>query len=495
VTADMKERAYRLRRRLAAALGVFVAIIVVGATCAVAAAVRHGAAMGASHVWNLHAMRASSLSSMARDTYIGETHAVISKDIRLADQCNASVAEFERKALALRADLDADDAAHLDGIVRLNKDLADVFTQQILPAVKAGDDASVRAAHDQAAALILKLTKRVDLLDFDFHARAMVVGHAADRDAVLLVSGSILAVLLAPLLAFLVARRLWRDFDLPLGSLRRVAERITRGDRGARVGKLPAAELVVVGKTFDAMLDELDRAEQKLVAAERLAAIGRVAAGVAHEINNPIAVIRGYVKMMREEAEAGGEREDLRIIDEEAANCQRIAEDLLAYARSPSISRTRCDAAAILDEAVSRLRASSEIGCQVTVEAEPAAIDVDPGRIRQVVTNLVRNACEATHVTGAPSAVHVVGACTGADGYRISVQDRGPGVPAADRDRLFEPFFTTKGDGTGLGLAVCYGLVTAHGGVIDVIDRPGGGTIMRVDLPHVRRGDAETAAP
>jgi two-component system, NtrC family, sensor kinase len=455
----MEARAYRLRRRLAGALGLFVAIIVVGAACAVLAATSHGRAMAEMHRWNEIAERTAALASLAREANIRQSRS----------ERSAIAAKILEQTDALRGDLRGSDADSIDGIARLARDHA-----------------------EQSADALVVAT---NMLNQDFRMRAMHVGHAADREALLLVSGSILAVLLAPLLAFLVARRLWRDFELPLGALRGVAEQITRGDRGARVGKLPAAELVVVGQTFDAMLDELDRAEQRLVAAERLAAIGRVAAGVAHEINNPIAVIRGYVKMMREEADADGEREDLRIIDEEAANCQRIAEDLLAYARAPSISRTPSSAKVILDEAVARLRASGEIGCELIVEAEPATINVDPGRLRQVVTNLIRNACEATHVTGAKAAVHVVGTCTGADAYRISVEDRGPGIPAADRDRLFEPFFTTKSDGTGLGLAVCYGLVRAHGGVIDVIDRPGGGTIMRVDLPHVRHGDAETAAP
>jgi two-component system, NtrC family, sensor kinase len=492
VTAAMKEPAYQLRRRLAAALGLFVAIIVVGAACTVLAAVRHGRAMAESHTWNHLSARTGALSALAREAYVHEAHAVISRDLRLADERNASIAQFERLALELRADLGRGDAARIDEIVQLDRDLANVFDSEIVPAVKTGNDAAVRAAHDRAVAIILRLTARADALDGDLHARAMHVGHAADREALLLVSGSVLAVLLAPLLAFLVARRLWRDFELPFGALRQVAERITLGDRAARVGKLPAAELVVVGQTFDAMLDELRRAEQRLIATERLAAIGRVAAGVAHEINNPVAVIRGYVKMMREDAATESAREELRIIDEEAANCQRIADDLLAYARAPSINRSRSSAAAILDEAVARLRASGEVGCEVTVEAEPAAIDVDPGRIRQVVTNLVRNACEATARAGANATVQVIGACSGTDAYRISVQDRGPGVPTADRDRVFEPFFTTRSDGTGLGLAVCYGLVTAHGGTIGVTERQGGGTIIRVDLPHVRSADGES---
>jgi two-component system, NtrC family, sensor kinase len=457
----MKQRAYQLRRRLAAALGLFVAIIVIGSACTVLAAARHSRAMRESHAWTQLANRTAVISALAREVC----------HLKDPGERTAMVARLEQQAVALRGDLDPPNAARIDEIVRLGRNLE---------------------CDDRRAAVNSLMAARAEVLSFNVHMHAMDVGMAADLEALLLVAGSILAVLLAPLLAFLVARRLWRDFELPLGALRGVAERITRGDRAARVGTLPAAELVVVGQTFDAMLDELERAEQKLVAAERLAAIGRVAAGVAHEINNPIAVIRGYVKMIREETPGGGAHEDLKIIDEEAANCQRIAEDLLAYARTPSINRTRTTAGTILDEAVARLRASGDTGCEVTIDAEPATIDVDPGRLRQVVMNLLRNACEATSGAGANAAVRLTGTCTGEDGYQISVMDRGPGIPAANRDRLFEPFFTTRSDGTGLGLAVCYGLVTAHGGTIDVSDRPGGGTIIRVDLPRVRRREGGT---
>jgi two-component system, NtrC family, sensor kinase len=458
VTGDMKERSYQLRRRLGGALGLFVAIVVLGAACTVLAATRHSHAMAEMHRWNDIAERMSALASLAREAHIRQS----------PSDRSAIVTKIVQHASALRGDLSGSDAQIVDWVAGRAPGLAN-------------DD---RAAED--------LVGVTNALNEHFHARSMHVGHSADREALWLVSGSVLAILLAPLLAFIVARRLWRDFELPLGALRGVAERIMRGDRAARVGTLAAAELVVVGQTFDAMLDELERAEQRLVAAERLAAIGRVAAGVAHEINNPIAIIRGYVKMIREETPGEGAHEDLKIIDEEAANCQRIAEDLLAYARTPSINRTRTTAGAILDEAVARLRASGEVGCEVTIEAEPATIDVDAGRLRQVVMNLLRNACEAASAAEAKAAVRLTGTCTAEDGYQISVMDRSPGIPAANRDRLFEPFFTTRNNGTGLGLAVCYGLVTAHGGTIAVADRPGGGTIIRVDLPRVRRHEGET---
>jgi two-component system NtrC family sensor kinase len=254
------------------------------------------------------------------------------------------------------------------------------------------------------------------------------------------------------------------------------------------VPPLPAAELAMVGVAVNSMLDALIAAEVELVAAERLAAVGRVAAGVAHEINNPIAVIRGYVKTIQSEVTDPALLGELAILDEEAFACQRIAQDLLVYARSPSVDPTPTEASGLLREAASRseVETARADGCpMVHVEAERAVLSVDPVRLRQVVVNLIQNARDSA----ADSPVEVHGARDG-DGYRIEVLDRGPGIAKEARERLFEPFFTTRSNGTGLGLAVCFGLVTAHGGSISVEARPGGGSRFIVMLPGSIAGRA-----
>jgi signal transduction histidine kinase len=143
------------------------------------------------------------------------------------------------------------------------------------------------------------------------------------------------------------------------------------------------------------------------------------------------------------------------------------------------------DAVDLLHDAADRAegvpsRRSLALGAPaVVVDAEPAMVSVDPHRIRQVIVNLVSNAREAT--TNAEP-VLLRGRRDG-DGYRIEVLDRGEGLSPDVIDHIFEPFFTTRRDGTGLGLAVCYGLVTAHGGSIRAEARPGGGATFIVDLP------------
>jgi signal transduction histidine kinase len=212
-----------------------------------------------------------------------------------------------------------------------------------------------------------------------------------------------------------------------------------------------------------------------------MAAIGQLAAGVAHEINNPIGVIRGYLRTMIPEAERAELKKELEILDEEAAACQRIADDLVAYARAPEINRSEIDVGALLKATAERFEASGESkGTRVRVEADFVELWVDPVRFRQVMQNLFRNAVQAAPKD---SVVEVYGEAT-ADTYRVRVLDRGNGIPEELRTRIFEPFVSGRINGTGLGLAVCSGILRAHGGQIEAHARDGGGSEFIVALPR-----------
>jgi len=335
-------------------------------------------------------------------------------------------------------------------------------------------------------ALVDEMTEHADALAGYFDDRAGDAERKAERLLQIAVAVPAALGVLAAAIALIAGGSLWRSFVAPLSQLDRVARRVAGGDRRARIGTLSAVELAGVAEAFDHMLDALGRAEADLVASERLAAVGRIAAGVAHEINNPIAVIRGYVKTMRQEAAEPALREELAILDEEAALCQRIAEDLLVYAHTPAAAPVPVQIDELLRETADRFQdlAAAQEGARaprVIVSADKAIIAVDPLRMRQVMTNLLKNAREATQDE---ASIELVGR-TDRDGYSIEVLDRGAGLPDEARAHIFEPFFTTRQGGTGLGLAVCHGLVAAHGGTIRAEPREGGGTRFVVDLPHV----------
>jgi len=234
---------------------------------------------------------------------------------------------------------------------------------------------------------------------------------------------------------------------------------------------------------FDRMAEELEAREQRLISTERMAAIGQLAAGVAHEINNPIGIIRGYIRTMGPDTSPEVLVEELAILDEEAAACQRIAEDLVAFSHAPRLNRSPSPIDELVHTTIARFRESppcERVNIRHTCEA--AVLTFDAGRLRQVLLNLLANAAQASK-DGAD--VDVLGrvAESQSEAYVIEVSDRGPGVPQDQREKVFEPFYSRRKGGSGLGLAVCQGIVPAHGGVLSAHDRPGGGATFRLVLP------------
>ena len=219
--------------------------------------------------------------------------------------------------------------------------------------------------------------------------------------------------------------------------------------------------------------------QAQLVQHEKLAGIGRLAAGVAHEINNPLGVILGYVRLLQRKAE-GALAEDLKVVEEEAVRCQQIVEGLLDLARPGRGPVEHVALREVCDEVVARLRESSRLGdVEVRVEGDASAWAWPP-RLRQVLLNLVKNAAEAAG-PGGTVALRIDAAPDG--GASVAVSDSGPGVKPEDRPRLFEPFFTTKSSGTGLGLAVSRAIAEAHGGRIEADTGPLGGARFTLRLP------------
>jgi signal transduction histidine kinase len=481
--APSSPRAYRLRGRLLFLISVLVALVLVSVVVTASTAFISRNGILRAHTMEVMSRRAALLSVTAREQYIHEAHTIILRDHSHVGHHDEWVIKLNTELTALRTDVTPKEAARLDAIRAASRDLSRLFASSILPAVDREDYNEVRRSHDRANALVDQMTEHADALASYFEEQATLAENDAERLIRLALGLSVIVGLLAAAVALVVGRNLWRSFSHPLASLERVAQQVATGDREARVEPLPAKELQVVAGAFNRMLDALAKAEAEVVASERLAAVGRVAAGVAHEINNPIAVIRGYLKTMRQEAQNAELREELQILDEEATACQRIAEDLLAYSRSPAMAPVPVQAAELLQDAVERSEGTRDTPSTppINVEAEAALISVDPLRIRQVLVNLITNAREAA---AGDEPILVRGSRQG-DGYQIEVLDRGPGFPDEIREHLFEPFFTTRRDGTGLGLAVCYGLVAAHGGAIRAEARLGGGSRFVVDLPAV----------
>jgi two-component system sensor histidine kinase PilS (NtrC family) len=217
---------------------------------------------------------------------------------------------------------------------------------------------------------------------------------------------------------------------------------------------------------------------------DRLAAIGRMAASIAHEIRNPLAAMRGSIQMLRSEMDSDSSQTELmEIILRESDRLNRIITDFLSYARPRSLTQARVDVGDLLHQTFALMRHSPEIGAdQGIVEelpAEPVFAEADEGQLKQVFWNLARNALQAMPHGGTLRASLEKNSH---DRLRISFTDTGRGMSPDQVEHLFEPFSSTTG-GTGLGLSIVYQIIRDHGGTINVRSRVEQGTTITIELP------------
>jgi signal transduction histidine kinase/Pyruvate/2-oxoacid:ferredoxin oxidoreductase delta subunit len=243
--------------------------------------------------------------------------------------------------------------------------------------------------------------------------------------------------------------------------------------------------------------EELANAQEALVRSEKLASMGQLAAGIAHEVNNPLGVVIMYAHFLMEQLGSQREyRDDLTMVVEQADRCKKIVAGLLDFARQNKVEHDRVNIAELVQKAMRGVPPPVNVSLEVESLLEDPMVEVDPDQVTQVVINLVSNAYAAM-----PDGGMLRVATSGAgDRFALTVSDTGVGIPPEHFPKLFEPFFTTKkgGKGTGLGLAVTYGIVKMHRGDIKVTSNTDpakgpAGTTFTVALPR-RRQDAAPAA-
>ena len=318
----------------------------------------------------------------------------------------------------------------------------------------------------------------------------------------------LVALLVADVGIFIVFGRylVTRLVTAPMDRLVDATEAVAAGDLGRRAPAAGTRELDRVAESVNRMTERLLDAQGLLVRAEKLASVGRLAAGVAHEVGNPLSAIGTYLEVLRRR---GADPELVAALEREAERIDVIVRSLLDYARPRTAERDPLDVAAVVESAVALLEAQGVLR-PVTV-ARTAAPDLPPVRaqrseLEQVLVNLVLNAVDAagpggrvavrtglTRLGSAPAgprapARHLAGVPDGSAAGEVVVGDSGPGVPEELRERIFDPFFTTKepGRGTGLGLAIVQRIVSDHGGRVDVGGSELGGAAFTVTLPVER---------
>ena len=253
------------------------------------------------------------------------------------------------------------------------------------------------------------------------------------------------------------------------------------------IGHLPGDAVLV----FEDQTDRR-RLQDQLIQSEKMSAIGQLIAGIAHDLNNPLASVIGFADFLLEGRDVPPPLvEPVRVIQQEAERAANIVRNLLNFARKQDHARRAVGLEPLLNATITLLRTqmvSRRVEVLLDVEEGLPAIDADVGQVQQVFVNLINNAAHAIESAGRAGRV-VVRARPWRDGVAVEISDDGPGMTPEVAAQVFEPFFTTKpeGQGTGLGLSICQGIVKEHGGRIVLSTAPGKGARFTVELPRSSR--------
>jgi two-component system NtrC family sensor kinase len=303
-------------------------------------------------------------------------------------------------------------------------------------------------------------------------------------------------VLVAVLLGFLLGQRILQ----PIQRLVETSRRISAGDLSVEIGPIASGEIGMLQKTFAEMVSSLRardlhlkaESERKLLQSEKEASAGRLAAGVAHEINNPLTGVVTFTHMLLKRDDLPpGVREDLETISAATDRVRKIVKGLLDFTRQSKLDPEMMDINALIEETIplvaNQALVKGVIFCFYPGEDIPQRV-LDRNQFQSVILNIIINALDATEAGGhinISSRLAVSAGESPTKGVEIEISDTGHGIAAEDLDRLFDPFFTTKevGKGTGLGLSVTQGIVERHAGTIRVQSTVGKGTTFTIWLP------------
>ena len=295
---------------------------------------------------------------------------------------------------------------------------------------------------------------------------------------------AVVAVLLATLLSFAVARTITRPLAAITGVMRDVA---ATGDLTRKIvlrsnDRWDDEDAQLLAATFNTLTDSVSRAQREMAQRERLSSLGRLSTVIAHEVRNPLMIIKAALHTLRKPAVTPDDvREVASDIDGEVIRLNRVVNDVLDFARPIAFELADTDITALCRESATAAQATP--GVEVTVELDPAvgSIVTDAERLRAALVNVIVNARHA--VEGQDTQRVTLTTRRENDAVMITVADTGVGIERANLPRVFDPYFTTKRGGTGLGLPLTKNIVDGLGGTIAAASEPGRGTEIRISLP------------
>jgi signal transduction histidine kinase len=346
------------------------------------------------------------------------------------------------------------------------------------------------------------LARPIEARDTAHHPVAVVLRSRTERLRVLsslhtaLAATGVAAVLIATLLSYLVARTVTR----PLAAIMATMHEMTAtGDLTRKIELSGDAwtdeDARLLARTLNALTASTVRFQREAAQRERLSSLGRLSTVVAHEIRNPLMIIKAALRRLRRAGEGDQQASAIADIDEEIGRLNRIVNEVLDFARPIQFDYAEADLNALCrDAAVAALGAAPDDSFRLRLDPAAAAVVTDAERLRLALVNIVTNARHAVDARGETAAVERGGdpdielTTTALDGsrVRIGVRDRGVGIAPEDVPRVFDPYFTTKRTGSGLGLAIAKNIVEGLGGTIAVSRAPGTGTEITIELPRRR---------
>jgi two-component system NtrC family sensor kinase len=312
---------------------------------------------------------------------------------------------------------------------------------------------------------------------------------------------TVAGMVLALGLGYVIANKMSR----PVRQLIEASAQVSQGNLSPEIGPVSKSEIGLLQKTFKQMLTSLQErdkrqrveSEIKLLQSEKQASIGKLAGGVAHEINNPLTGVFTFTHMLLRRKDLPEDlRSDLETIAQETERVRKIVKGLLDFSRQIELDREPADVNRLIRHTISLVENQALIK-GVSLNFEPGEglpmITLDRNQMQSVLLNIVMNALDATDAGGSITITSGIGVSTskpGQKGIEILCTDTGCGIPPENLNKLFDPFFTTKevGHGTGLGLSVSYGIVERHGGTIWVQSKVGKGSTFKVWLPTEEQG-------
>nr|MBA2544184.1 HAMP domain-containing histidine kinase [Deltaproteobacteria bacterium] len=443
--ADHKRRIRTTARRIVGAFGLVLLLFALALVVMVFSLDRIGAAEDEVARLDRAKHAGHHAAAMAREQYMHQAHTMLAWDASHLEHYRETADEARHATQHLEHEVAGHQGAEqAKRISRLVAESDRRFREEVWPAIQRNDRARTSELHERTEHPV----QEVVVLNTELNRSLENESDASRGDAERIRSTAMIAVLICFGLAIAAAAAvgvyLMRSISRPVATLRAQAARIGAGDLDARIGMPGDDELAELARGIDQMAADLKQHQGELIKAHRLASIGQVASGVAHEINNPLGIILGYLTFLRREP-ALADRDELRIIEDEVRQSLAIVAGLLDLSRPVRLNASDVALGEVAREAVARLE---ETGGANGIEIRFRDNDVPPivadeGKVRQIALNLLTNAVEAARDPDAASpTVEVTWELLDRSVW-LHIDDHGPGISDESMARVFEPFFTT----------------------------------------------------